>query len=96
MPSVPRARSRARRLTRVSRSVLVFALLCAAAAPAASAQTLSASLTRLSGDSGCFKGTTLLWMPCAPLAAGQFDASSVAVSPDGKFAYVASPSRDGD
>ena len=71
---------------------LVLTLALAVAAPAAVADSGRGSLTRLPGELGCFKGDgTRLWMPCTSLVHGQFDASSIALTPNGRFAYVVSP-----
>ena len=46
------------------------------------------SLHPLGGARGCLKGTGgLSWIPCHPTVRGQFDISSLAISPDGRFAY---------
>jgi DNA-binding beta-propeller fold protein YncE len=74
------------------RLALVFTLALALATPAGAADPGRGSLTRLPGEFGCFKGDgARLWMPCTSLAHGQFDASSIALTPNGRFAYVVSP-----
>ncbi len=51
------------------------------------------SLHPLRGAHGCLKGTGgLAWIPCRPTVKGQYDISSLAISPDGRFAYGVSPS----
>ena len=50
------------------------------------------SLFPLGGARGCLKGTGgLSWIPCRPTVKGQYDVSSLAISPDGRFAYGVSP-----
>lgn len=57
----------------------------------AAAPGLTAGLTQLRGDGACVKGpTSPSWTRCATRAPGLLDARSLAVSPDGRFAYVAS------
>lgn len=52
---------------------------------------LTASLTQLRGDAACVKGpTSPAWTRCSRRAPGVRDARSLAVSPDGRFAYAAS------
>src|SRR4051794_24705046 len=80
-----RARSSVRVLTLAIGAALT-ALSATAAAPARAAT--SGALTQLAGDAGCLKGTAgHSWIKCAPTVFGQYDVSSVAVSPDGEFAY---------
>jgi 6-phosphogluconolactonase (cycloisomerase 2 family) len=79
------ARSRIRVLT-LAMAAALAALAATAAAPARAAT--SGALTQLAGDAGCLKGTAgHSWIKCAPTVFGQYDVSSVAVSPDGEFAY---------
>ena len=46
------------------------------------------ALRWLGGEAGCLKGTAgRSWIPCRPTVRGQYDISSLAISPDGRFAY---------
>ena len=92
MPPYSSARTPVRQRSLLGRFFLLFALAWVVAAPAAVADPGAGSLTPLPGELGCFKGNGMrLWMPCASLAHGQSDASSIVLSPDGRFAYVVSP-----
>lgn len=58
---------------------------------AAASPALGARLTQLPGELGCVKGpTSPRWTRCERRAPGIGDARSIAVTPDGRFAYVAS------
>src|SRR3954470_5067278 len=78
-----------RRLSTAAIAAILAALAVASSAAAAGAD---GSLGVLPGASGCLMSTGRVGLSNCPVstAVGLFDASSLAISPDGRFAYVAS------
>jgi 6-phosphogluconolactonase (cycloisomerase 2 family) len=79
------------RLRRASMALCLALSLAVAHVPANAAGEGSPSLSQLPGDAGCLKGFAgFSWIPCDGSVRGEYDVESLAVSPDGKFAYAVS------